>query len=85
MRFQQDEIDETIGVNVQFDDSDEEGEGEEGMEDEVKEEASDVEDTGVEAVYEETLHAGLVEDEASFFIVWLLWFVNVFLQKSCCF
>lgn len=50
---------------MQFDDSDEEGEGEEGMEDEVKEEASDGEEGGVEAVYEETLRAGLLEDEVS--------------------
>uniref|UniRef100_A0A0N5ASB3 U5 small nuclear ribonucleoprotein 200 kDa helicase n=1 Tax=Syphacia muris TaxID=451379 RepID=A0A0N5ASB3_9BILA len=59
----QDEIDDVIGVNVQFDDSDEDGEGEEGMEEEVKEEASDGEEGGVEAVYEETLRAGLVEEE----------------------
>lgn len=49
---------------MQFDDSDEEAEGDEGMEEEVKEEGSDVEDEGgVEAVFEETLKARHVEDE----------------------
>ncbi|KAM3719062.1 U5 small nuclear ribonucleoproteinhelicase [Dirofilaria immitis] len=60
----QDEIDETIGVNVQFDDSDEEGEGDEGMEEEVKEEGSGAEDeSGVEAVFEETLKARYVDED----------------------
>ncbi|VDK71756.1 unnamed protein product, partial [Onchocerca ochengi] len=60
----QDEIDETIGVNVQFDDSDEEAEGDEGMEEEVKEEGSDGEDEGgVEAVFEETLKARYVDED----------------------
>uniref|UniRef100_A0A914ZLT1 U5 small nuclear ribonucleoprotein 200 kDa helicase n=1 Tax=Parascaris univalens TaxID=6257 RepID=A0A914ZLT1_PARUN len=62
----QDEIDETIGVNVQFDDSDEEGDGDDTVEDEIKEEGSDADDEGgVDATYEETLKAGLVgQDEA---------------------
>ncbi|MFH4977102.1 hypothetical protein AB6A40_003811 [Gnathostoma spinigerum] len=59
----QDEIDETIGVNVQFDDSDEEADGEEAMNDEVKEEGSEGEEGGVEAEYEGTLRAGLVDEE----------------------
>ncbi|VDO26060.1 unnamed protein product [Onchocerca flexuosa] len=60
----QDEIDETIGVNVQFDDSDDEAEGDEGMEEEVKEEGSDGEDEGgVEAVFEETLKARYVDED----------------------
>ncbi|MCP9262026.1 hypothetical protein DINM_005324 [Dirofilaria immitis] len=63
-RIAQDEIDETIGVNVQFDDSDEEGEGDEGMEEEVKEEGSGAEDeSGVEAVFEETLKARYVDED----------------------
>ncbi|EJW85261.1 U5 small nuclear ribonucleoprotein helicase [Wuchereria bancrofti] len=58
------EIDETIGVNVQFDDSDEEAEGDEGMEEEVKEEGSGGEDEGgVEAVFEETLKARYVDED----------------------
>ncbi|VDO21338.1 unnamed protein product [Brugia timori] len=62
--FSQDEIDETIGVNVQFDDSDEEAEGDEGMEEEVKEEGSAGEDEGgVEAVFEETLKARYVDED----------------------
>ncbi|EJD74040.1 U5 small nuclear ribonucleoprotein helicase [Loa loa] len=60
----QDEIDETIGVNVQFDDSDEEAEGDEGMEEEVKEEGSGGEDEGgVEAVFEETLKARYIDED----------------------
>ncbi|VBB27531.1 unnamed protein product [Acanthocheilonema viteae] len=63
-RIAQDEIDETIGVNVQFDDSDEEVEGDEGMEEEVKEEGSGAEDEGgVEAVFEETLKARYVDED----------------------
>ncbi|KHN74055.1 Putative U5 small nuclear ribonucleoprotein helicase [Toxocara canis] len=62
----QDEIDETIGVNVQFDDSDEEADGDEGVEDEIKEEGSDADDEGgVDATYEETLKAGLVGQDES--------------------
>ncbi|VDN59866.1 unnamed protein product [Dracunculus medinensis] len=59
----QDEIDETIGVNVHFDDSDDEAEGDEAMEDVVKEEDEDDEEGGVEAVFEETLKAGLMDEE----------------------
>ncbi|VDM50548.1 unnamed protein product [Toxocara canis] len=65
----QDEIDETIGVNVQFDDSDEEADGDEGVEDEIKEEGSDADDEGgVDATYEETLKAGLVGQDVSPFL-----------------
>ncbi|VDN01570.1 unnamed protein product [Thelazia callipaeda] len=62
-RTENDEIDETIGVNVQFDDSEEEVEGEEAIEEEVKEEGSGGEDEGGdEAVFEETLKARYVEE-----------------------
>lgn len=52
-------------MNVHFDDSDDEAEGDEAMEDVVKEEDEDDEEGGVEAVFEETLKAGLMDEEVN--------------------
>lgn len=66
---------------MQFDDSDEEGDGDDTVEDEIKEEGSDADDEGgVDATYEETLKAGLVGQDVSSFSVKLL---NNVSDKSC--